>query len=53
MEGDLEWYLGVRYTRDGTTLKASQVSYIKKMADTFGGGRPPVKMPKEEHFAVQ
>eukprot|EP00961_Rhodomonas_salina_P223526 3022544-Rhodomonas_salina.1 len=38
-EGDLEWYLGVRYSHsnDGGTLTASQASYIQKIGETYGG----------------
>jgi len=53
LEGELSWYLGVRYQRDGRTLLATQESYIDRLCTTFGGDKwHAVKTPMEEGFTV-
>ncbi len=54
LEGDLEWYLGVGYERNGNSLIATQTAYVEQLARTFGGDRwHPIKTPMEEGFAVK
>jgi hypothetical protein len=54
LEGDFDWYLGVRYTRTDDSMTATQVAYIEQLARTFGGDKwHPVRTPMEEGFAVK
>eukprot|EP00961_Rhodomonas_salina_P184535 2491525-Rhodomonas_salina.1 len=54
-EGDLEWYLVVRYSHsnDGDTLTASQASYIQRLGETYGGEKwNSIRTPMEEKFNI-